>query len=152
MQWKNSIAGSLGLLLAAESAWAQGNQIAAIVQPASDIAVTVQIVVGIIASLLLVISVFLILRQEAAGFITLVFTILAIVIALKAGDILAVFGPGRAVAGALVPVVITPEQALLDHVDSLVVDSAWLVLGFCGLVRLWDQVQGGIRARRAAGL
>lgn len=143
MKWKTSIAGSLGLLLGAHAvASAQGNQITAIIQPASDIAVTVQIVVGIVASLLLVVSVFLILRQEAAGFITLVFTILAIVVALKAGDILAFFGPGRAVAQTLLPVVMSAEQALLDHVQTLLVNGAWLGLGLRGLVH----------GRRATGL
>jgi hypothetical protein len=134
MRWTRSISGSLGLLLAAKAAAAQGNQITAIIQPASDIAVTIQIVVGIIASLLLVVSVFLILRQEAAGFITMVFTILAIVVALKAGDILAFFGPGRAVAQAVLPVVITAEQAVLDHVQTLLVHGAWLALALKGVV------------------
>jgi hypothetical protein len=142
MTWTRSISGSLGLLLAAQAAWAQGNQITAIIQPASDIAVTIQIVVGIIASLLLIVSVFLILRQEAAGFITLVFTILAIVVALKAGDILAFFGPGRAVAQALIPVVITAEQAVLDHLQTLLVNGAWLALA----------LKGFVHGRRAAGL
>jgi hypothetical protein len=137
MTWKQCLSGSLavGLLLMMHGVvWAQGNEITAIVQPVSDIAVTVQIIAAIFASLLIIFTIFMYGRHDGAALMGIIFTIVCVVIALKAPDIIASFGATRAVAAGLTPVVITAWQQFGDDCQTLAVHGAWLWLGLKGLI------------------
>lgn len=142
MYWKHGV-GMAGLwgLLWSRNGWAAGTAIQALVDPVSSWVLTIQLICGLLATILLIVTGILIWRAEAAGLVTLIFAVVAIAVMIKAGDIIASFGPGRAAAAGVTPVVITAGQQMLDVAQSLIVHLSAGVLLLEGIVR-------GRRARR----
>ncbi len=123
------------LMLSTNAAWAAGTRFAAIEQPVSDTVVTIQWVVGIMGTLGLVLACILAMRHEAAGLVGIVFAAIILIIAFKIPDIIQAWGPSRALASSVNPVVITAGQQILDACQTLLVNSGWLLLATEGLRR-----------------
>jgi hypothetical protein len=119
----------LGVLLNSGLVWAGGTEITAIKEPISNWVVTMQFIIGIIGTFIIMIAALLAWRSEAAGLIGLFFGILCIIIAFKAPDIIATFGPQRAIAAPLTPVVITAGQQVLDGLVTWLVNTSLFLIG-----------------------
>jgi len=130
----------MGLLLAlllgqTPLGWAQGNEITAITQPVGNVVVTIQIIMGAVATVLLMVTGVMIVRHEGAGIITFIFTVIAIVIAIKAGDIVNSFGTGRAIASTGAPIILlSARQYLRDVAWTLLQWGSWYLVLTKGLV------------------
>jgi hypothetical protein len=140
MSLTHSLLGIVNALVSSAPAWAAGSQITALTEPIGNWVVTVQWIVGVVGTIILMVSALIAWRSEAIGIIGIIFGIICIAIAIKAPDIVASFGPQRAVAATLMPVVITAGQQVLDGVMTWLVNTAWI------LVAVW-QVR---HARRTA--
>jgi hypothetical protein len=134
MSWKQCLLGSVGLALLwllapIPAAQAGGTQITAVTEPLANWVVTVQWIIGIIGTLILMIVALTSYRSEAVGLVGIVIAIVCLIVAFKAPDIVASFGPQRAIAATLVPVVISAGQQVLDAGVTWVVHTGWVLVG-----------------------